>query len=139
MNKNQFIVVEEPRIREQEWGNFKKTDILEEIFKERRQVGKFFYRFSTGESGADVYDRCSSFFETLFRDINSYDRQRKENIVLLCHGFFMRLFIMRYFHLTVDDFEKMHNPANCEMWILERDREFKYQIKTPIKYKEVKH
>jgi len=133
MGNSEISVVEEPRIREQEWGNFKKTDKLEEIFKERREVGKFFYRFSTGESGADVYDRCSSFFETLFRDINSYDRHRADNIVLLCHGFFMRLFIMRYFHMTVEEFEKMEHPDNCEMWILELDKNYKYQLITKIK------
>ncbi len=28
-------------------------------FKERNLVGRFFYRFPSGESGADVYDRVS--------------------------------------------------------------------------------
>ncbi|KAL2942190.1 Phosphoglycerate mutase-like protein AT74 [Bienertia sinuspersici] len=55
----EFIGVrEECRIREQDFGNF------------QREIGRFFYRFPEGESAADVYDRVSSFMESLWRDID---------------------------------------------------------------------
>lgn len=42
-------VREEPRIREQEWGNFKDADTVTQIREERLKVGPFYYRFLTGE------------------------------------------------------------------------------------------
>jgi broad specificity phosphatase PhoE len=56
------------RIREQEFGN------LQDDAQERRGhrvlenlVGKFYYRRPEGESGADVYDRVSDFWESIFQ------------------------------------------------------------------------
>ena len=40
---------EDPRLREQEWGNFQNPTEMEEIKKQRRQTGAFYYRFPTGE------------------------------------------------------------------------------------------
>ena len=123
----------DPRLREQEWGNFQNQEKMNTIFKERDKVGKFYYRFKEGESGADVYDRVSSFLESLFREIDNHDRKNYDNIVLVTHGLFMRLFIMRYFKLTISKFEKMLNPTNCEMWILEKNKDGKYELKTNIR------
>ena len=40
---------EDPRIREQEWGNFQDPSLMEKVMDERRRIGAFFYRFATGE------------------------------------------------------------------------------------------
>ena len=40
---------EDPRIREQEWGNFQVPKELPKVMGERRKIGAFFYRFPTGE------------------------------------------------------------------------------------------
>ena len=59
---------EDPRIREQDWGNFQDVKKVAEQNKERKMFGKFFYRFPDGgESSCDVYDRVSTFLETLYR------------------------------------------------------------------------
>ena len=51
--------IPESRIREQEFGNFSKRDLG--TFRDQQlKVGRFWYRFPTGESGADVYDRIKS-------------------------------------------------------------------------------
>lgn len=64
---------EDPRLREQEWGNFKEEGLSLKIEKERYKFGPFFYRMPYGESGADVYDRISTFLETLYRDFKNDD------------------------------------------------------------------
>jgi hypothetical protein len=46
------IVQEEPRIREQDFGNYQ-DNTMQDIKKERARFGRFFYRFPEGESGAD--------------------------------------------------------------------------------------
>ena len=40
---------EDPRLREQEWGNFQVPSKMADIMKERRRTGAFYYRFPTGE------------------------------------------------------------------------------------------
>ena len=62
-------VREEPRIREQDFGNFQDAT-MRELKRERLGFGRFFYRFPNGESAADVYDRVTSFRETLRNDIH---------------------------------------------------------------------
>src|SRR5688572_5140871 len=59
---------EEPRLREQEWGHLKSINECERIDKERDEYGTFYYRIPDGESAADVFDRVSDFFGSLFRD-----------------------------------------------------------------------
>ena len=60
-------VIEEPRLREQDWANFQIAGDIEDQKELRNAYGHFFYRFREGESGSDVYDRISSFMETLHR------------------------------------------------------------------------
>ena len=132
-DKNKHIMIEDPRIREQERGNFQKKE-SDKIYEERTEIGHFFYRFENGgESLADVFDRCSSFLETLLR-LETIGKSKMENKVLICHGGFMRLFIMRYFKFSVAKFEAMENPLNCEIWILERNERGSYTLTTDIKY-----
>ena len=44
-----------------------------------------------------------------------------ENVVIVSHGFTIRILLMHYFNLTVDQFHQLKNPENCEALILERD------------------
>lgn len=44
----------DPRVREQEWG-IQDPAQMRTIEMERERVGRFFYRFPNGESGAGVY------------------------------------------------------------------------------------
>lgn len=112
------IVREDPRLREQEWGNFQDPEVMCKSMARRREVGAFFYRFHEGESGADVYDRVSLFLETLFRDFKSKDSV--PNIVLVSHGITLRLFLMRYYKWTIEVFHDLWNPKNATPIILER-------------------
>ena len=95
----------DPRIREQEFGNI--ADLVERprTFKEQERLGRFFYRFPCGESGADVYDRVSLFLDSLFREMDNGHHDPTQNIVIVSHELFIRLFLMRYFRWGVDDFD----------------------------------
>lgn len=46
-----------------------------------------------------MYDRVSTFLETLYRDMRKGGCG--ENAIIVSHGFFCRLFLMRFFHWTV--------------------------------------
>jgi len=137
-NAEQILgICEDERIREQEMGNYQDADRMTAIRKERDDFSRFYYRFPGGENGADVADRVSSFLETLFRE-----RQRLEgatsstttgvarppqlsdtNVVVVCHGLFLRLFIGRWYKLPLEVFETLRNPPNCAIVVLQRDDE----------------
>jgi len=111
---------EDPRIREQEFGNLADLATRPKAFEERNRVGHFFYRFSCGESGADVYDRVSLFLDTLFRELDNGHHDPTQNILIVSHELFMRLFLMRYFRWTVDDLDNLKAFHNCEICELKK-------------------
>jgi broad specificity phosphatase PhoE len=68
LQREQFVFIEDPRLREQEWGHLRSKEETRKIEVERDAYGPFYFRFPDGESCADVYDRVSDFFGTLNRD-----------------------------------------------------------------------
>lgn len=109
-------VREEPRLREQDWGNWQDRDDVRLQKAYRDAYGHFFYRFAQGESGADVYDRVGGFLESLYRSFEAPDHP--PNVLLVTHGLAMRLFCMRWFHWSVAEFESLSNPGNAEVRML---------------------
>lgn len=122
---------EEPRIREQEWGHLRSKEESKEIEERRDSYGTFYYRIPEGESAADVYDRVSDFFGTLHRDFRKDDFP--QNAVIVTHGMSIRLFLMKWFHWSVEEFELLANPGNCEIILMEKNMDGKYELKTAIK------
>ncbi|KAK9480830.1 histidine phosphatase superfamily [Lipomyces japonicus] len=129
----EYRVYEEPRLREQDFGNFQNDeDEMARIWKERARYGHFFYRIPNGESAADVYDRCAGFNETLFRQFNS-DKFAKV-LVLVTHGLMTRVFLMKWYRWTVEKFEILKNVNYCEFVTMERqDDTGKYLLKTKMR------
>ena len=131
-NFTNFTIGEDPRLREQEWGNYQSEETYSKHLRERRDVGAFYYRFPNGESGADVYDRISAFLDTLFRKFKY--KKCADNFIIVSHGITIRLFLMRYFKWTVETFHDLWNPDNCEHVILEREPDsFNFTLKTPLR------
>ena len=129
--RSQFRYSEEPRLREQEWGYLRTYGELKRLKAERTAYGAFYYRFPGGEAGTDVYDRINDLLGSLHRDFRDEDYPR--NCVLITHSLAIRLFVMRWFHLTVEEFEEMRSPANCALTILELDETGdEYRLLTPL-------
>lgn len=115
-------VKEECRIREQDFGNFQITERMKIIKETRERFGRFFYRFPEGESAADVFDRVSSFLESLWRDIDTrlhHDPSDDLNIIIVSHGLTSRVFLMKWFKWTVEQFEYLNNFNNCEFRVMQ--------------------
>ena len=73
--------------------------------------------------------RSQGFIGTLFRDLAqlrgtaaapSTVDMADLNLVVVTHGLTLRLFLMRYFHLSVGQFEQSFNPGNAELVVMER-------------------
>ena len=92
-------VREEPRIAEQQFGNFQNPEQVLASKEERNRFGRFFYRFPNGEAGLDVYSRVTSFISTMFRDLAQLDAHghdmSESNLLIVTHGLTLRLFLMR--------------------------------------------
>ncbi|ODQ67217.1 phosphoglycerate mutase-like protein [Nadsonia fulvescens var. elongata DSM 6958] len=116
---NDYKVREEPRLREQDFGNFQpEAGEMERIWLERANYGHFFYRIPNGESAADVYDRCSGFNETLFRQFNN--DKFPSVLVLVTHGIWARVFLMKWFRWTYERFETLRNLRHCEFIVMRK-------------------
>ncbi len=133
LSSRHIIYREEPRIREQEWGHLRSAEDSVRINSERDEYGPFYYRIPDGESAADVYDRVSDFFGTLHRDFSKADYP--ENAVIVAHGMTVRLFLMRWFHWTVEDFNVLDNPENCQVITLEKKSNDRYELVTALEKK----
>jgi broad specificity phosphatase PhoE len=106
-----YTIREEPRVREQDWGNFQTdSELIQRQMVERRAFGSFFYRMANGESGADVYSRVDSFWSSLYREFEY--PCCLDNFLVITHGITARMLLMRYFGWTVDEFHALYNFEN---------------------------
>jgi len=128
--------IEDPRIREQDWGHLRHPDANEEIVRARDSFSSFYYRIPDGESGADVFDRVSTFMETLYRDFNKNDYP--QNALIITHGLTLRLFLMRWYHWTVEEFENLRNPHNCQIVVMQKSANNRYKLITKLEKRDGK-
>jgi broad specificity phosphatase PhoE len=114
-----YRVYEDPRLREVEHG-YSEVEAQRAMQKTH---GKFYYRFRGGESPADCYDRASNFLENMMREV---DRKGIERVLIVTHGLMIRCFVMRFFWLSVEQFEMISNPHNCGVITIGARREMSH-------------
>lgn len=111
----------QPRIREQEFGNLQDEDFVL-LRNEQKRVGRFWYRFPTGESGADVYDRVKSWWFDAVLNVNErvgYDPV--DALVVVTHGLTMRFVLMQLYNWSPTTFHSVWNAGNCDLYVLAKD------------------
>lgn len=90
---------------------------MKDVHKEKKQFGKFYFRFPDGESPADVYNRAGIFLESLYR---RWETQYVENCVIVSHELFLIVFLMRMFRFPVQEYYALDGVPNCGLVVLER-------------------
>eukprot|EP00980_Cylindrotheca_fusiformis_P004450 scaffold949_cov90-Cylindrotheca_fusiformis.AAC.3 len=111
----------QPRIREQEFGNLQGHD-FQDFRNEQNKVGRFWYRFATGESGADVYDRVKSWWYDSVLNVNErYGYEPVDALVVVTHGLTMRFVLMQLFGWSPTTFHSVWNAGNCDTYVLRKD------------------
>mmetsp|Transcript_27890 Transcript_27890/g.63087 ORF Transcript_27890/g.63087 Transcript_27890/m.63087 type:complete len:287 (-) Transcript_27890:1308-2168(-) len=111
---------EDPRIREREFcGSFQRNapDRSDED-----SYSRFFWRPTSGESCADVYDRISLFIDSLWRVFQCQHDVEDGVVLIVSHGLAVRLFAMRWLHWSPETFMLTRNLPNCGFIILEKQR-----------------
>jgi broad specificity phosphatase PhoE len=106
-------IYEDPQLREVDHG-YADPELQR---PSRVREGWFWYRFDGGESAADCYDRCSMFISSLMRQLQ---RKKGENgstkdAVIVTHGMIIRCLVMRFMHLSVEQFDATDTPNNCDI------------------------
>ncbi|KAM0561692.1 hypothetical protein ACHAPJ_002861 [Fusarium lateritium] len=130
--RSDIKVYEEPRLREQDFGNFQPCSAeMERMWQERADYGHFFYRIPNGESAADAYDRVSGFNESLWRQFGEDDFASV--CVLVTHGLMSRVFLMKWYHFTVEYFEDLRNINHCEFLIMRKQENNKYLLENKLR------
>jgi broad specificity phosphatase PhoE len=130
--RSNIKVYEEPRLREQDFGNFQPCSAeMERMWQERADYGHFFYRIPNGESAADAYDRVSGFNESLWRQFGEDDFASV--CVLVTHGLMSRVFLMKWYHFTVEYFEDLCNINHCELLIMRKQENSKYLLENKLR------
>lgn len=89
------------------------------MWAERADYGHFFYRIPNGESAADAYDRVSGFNESLWRQFGEADFPSV--CVLVTHGLMTRVFLMKWYHWSVEYFEDLRNVNHCEFVVMHKN------------------
>jgi broad specificity phosphatase PhoE len=106
-----FRIFEDPRLREVEHGYEGQAAVdAQKILRDK--IGYFWYQLERGESPVQAYDRVSGFLESFMRQM---ERKKKDSALIISHGLTIRVFIMRFFHLTPEQFGTMRNPRNCDV------------------------
>ena len=102
------------------------------MWQERADYGHFFYRIPNGESAADAYDRVSGFNESLWRSFGEDDFASV--CVLVTHGLMTRVFLMKWYHWSVEYFEDLRNVNHCEFIVMARSKDSgKYVLKNKLR------
>ena len=126
-------VIEEPRIRNLDKGDWWQTMTPETLLKQKQlaaRQGSFYFRWAGGESGADVYDRLSQMIASLYREWEQ--PARAQNYVLLTHDMTIRVFLMRWFRWDVETFHRLRKLKTGQFVVMERQDDGAYKLTAPI-------
>lgn len=92
-------------LQKQFWGSVNQTNRAR-IEKERYETGVLRFNFPDGEKAIDFLSRTKSFTKTLPLDVR--------NIIIITHGFMMRVLLMHLLDWSEDFFDTVAHPLNCE-------------------------
>lgn len=113
-----FSYLENTLIIERAWGNLRDEVDQFKTREERNHLFDFYRRPIGGESFADVYQRAFIFLEYLKNNFK-YDQSdpwnRENNIIIVSHGEFLKVLLMIIDGNTVEEFDGLPNPKNCEI------------------------
>jgi broad specificity phosphatase PhoE len=101
---------ESPLIIERAWGNLRDEVNQFKTREERNHLFDFYRRPTGGESFADVYQRAFVFLEYLKNNFND-----PKDTIIVSHGEFLKVLLMIIDGNTVEEFNDLPNPKNCQI------------------------
>ena len=123
---NKYTIQYHPSLRGQEYGNFQSD--MKEQFEKQKKVGVLYYRFRDGQSGNDVATETSIFLANLFREYSSFDYEQCDNAILVTHSLTIQFFILNFFKLPIEEYDKFRLPDCGEVFVLEKNENGRYHL-----------
>ena len=130
LKDNKSTLQYHPSLRGQEYGNFQSD--MKEQFEKQKKVGVLYYRFRDGQSGNDVATETSIFLANLFREYSSFDYEQCDNAILITHSLTIQFFILNFFKLPIEEYDKFRLPDFGEVFVLEKNERGRYKLLTDI-------
>ena len=103
-------------LREQEQGDSYKMDILP-IERERKKIGKWYYRYPNGESAVDVYQRLLMFDYQLVAPLEN----KVDTLIIVAHARTIQVYLMILLGLSHIEWAELPAIANCYPIVLKHD------------------
>ena len=132
LDNREYRLHEDPRLVEQSYGLLSHLSSLgshrvtQKMVRDFLDLSEEFYRqqpFTArvpfGESPQDAYTRIDLFLQTLRRD---QEYQHIDHLIVT-HGATIKAFLMRWFHLPMDAWDKLATPRNSDVFCIERTPE----------------
>ena len=117
-------VTTDVRIREQEYKDFTSKDDSEQKKAKAKARGKLFYRYKHGESGSDIINRVSNFYNQLRMDMTLGNHP--DTIVIVCHEIAIRSLLIAMGAESLESFDKIE-VDNCQIIKLEASSNLKFR------------
>ena len=117
-------------LREQEYGNLQAD--MDAQFEKQKKVGVLYYRFRDGQSGIDVAINTAIFLSDLFREYYSLHYELYDNAVLVTHSLTIEFFILNFFKLPLEEYDKFKLPSNGDIYVLEKNENGRYRLLNDI-------
>lgn len=70
--------------------------------------------------------------EYIFREVKHIEYQKRENIILVTHDLFIRVFMLNFLKLDISIIDTIRHPHNCEFWVIEKQPNGHYLVKSDI-------
>ncbi len=112
----EFDVVNEPRIRNLDWGNTT-IENVREIERQRYEVGVLYFQFPGGDNTPEFVQNIQRFVDELQAEGARADYP--ECVIMFMHGFALRLVAKAFLGMSDDAFRYLANPANCYVAVLD--------------------
>jgi broad specificity phosphatase PhoE len=133
VNRQPAKTLVDGRLREQEFKAFKDSEDMKAKKVRRSLRGKLYYRFKNGESGFDVLDRVSGFYNQLRTDWLL--KTRTDTVVIISHEITMRCFMLLALEWAPERFENLWFE-NLEQVVLEAGDDLQFRLITKDRWQE---
>lgn len=97
-----------------------------QLDRERYKTGVLRYKYPEGESGWEALERFKEFAEKL-------QHEDSRRILVITHGFEMRLLLMALLGWNEEYFESIAHPNNCEEKKLKKKKDGNYKLKSKMR------
>lgn len=111
LKDDRMQMIMEPSLRGLDWGNVTPEN-LKYIEQERYKVGVLHYHFPKGDKSPEY---VGSIYDFVFRIIKEkhINNDKKECVIIIGHGFSLRVVVKAFTEMTDEDFRWIKNPSHA--------------------------